>query len=103
MVVLQHTVLKRFEEILLARHLAYEGLGDAAYALSLAKSTAISAPEGFVKTKGVGPGVGWSTFICLSLIPKSIHRASGRKSKPNRSGEECIVSRTPSIRLHFVS
>ena len=58
MVVLQHTVLKRFEEILLARHLAYEGLGDAAYALSLAKFTAISAPEGFVKTKGVGPGVG---------------------------------------------
>ena len=53
-VVLQHTVLKRFKNILLARHLAYEGLGDASYLYSLSKaksmqiSMQISAPAGFV-------------------------------------------------------
>ena len=54
MLVLQHTVLKRFEEILLARQLAYEGLGDAAYALELAKATEILAPDAEFVKKGLG-------------------------------------------------
>ena len=92
MVVLQHTLLKRFKDILLVRHLAWlddaDCLYDYLYPLNLAKPMEISAPEGFVKTKGVEAGFGWRTFICSSLVPKSIYTLpSGRKSEPNRSGD----------------